>query len=126
MAERSELSHVPALTPEQTKTLRGWVSSFDEAESAKIKAHEIKIQHDVKAVEYYLREKLGAVGLPQHAIQVHFCCTSEDINNLAYALMLKAALEQAWLPAARALVADLAKLAEASKSVAILARTHGQ
>jgi adenylosuccinate lyase len=126
MAERSELSHVPALTPEQTKTLRSWVTSFDETESAKIKAHEIKIQHDVKAVEYYLREKLNAVGLPQHAIQVHFCCTSEDINNLAYALMLKAALEQAWLPAARAFVADLTKLADASKSVAILARTHGQ
>ncbi len=126
MAERSEISHVPALTPEQAATLRSWVQLFDETESAKIKAHEIKIQHDVKAVEYYLREKLNALGLQQHAIQVHFCCTSEDINNLAYALMLKSALEQAWLPAARSFVADLAKLAEASKSVAILARTHGQ
>jgi adenylosuccinate lyase len=126
MAERAEISHVPALTPEQVATLRGWVEKFDESESAKIKAYEIKIQHDVKAVEYYLREKLNALGLPQHAIQVHFCCTSEDINNLAYALMLKSALEQAWLPAARALVSDLAKLAESCKELAILARTHGQ
>jgi adenylosuccinate lyase len=126
MAARSEISHVPALSDEQVRTLRGWVTSFDETESAKIKAHEIKIQHDVKAVEYYLREKLNAIGLKQHAIQVHFCCTSEDINNLAYALMLKAALEQAWLPAARALLADLSKLSEAAKALPILARTHGQ
>jgi adenylosuccinate lyase len=126
MAARTETSHVPELSDEQIATLRSWVENFDEAESAKIKAYEIKIQHDVKAVEYYLREKLNGIGLPQHAIQVHFCCTSEDINNLAYALMLKSALEQAWLPAARAFVTDLGKLAEASKALPILARTHGQ
>jgi adenylosuccinate lyase len=126
MAARAEITHVPALTAEQVATLRGFISNFDETESAKIKAHEVKIQHDVKAVEYYLREKLNALGLPQHGIQVHFCCTSEDINNLAYALMLKSALAEAWLPAARALVADLSKLAVSAKAVAILARTHGQ
>jgi adenylosuccinate lyase len=126
MAQRTELTHVPALSAEQVATLRGWVENFDETESAKIKAHEVKIQHDVKAVEYYLREKLNAIGLPQHAIQVHFCCTSEDINNLAYALMLKSALEQAWLPAAKKLVSDLTQLADSAKDVAILARTHGQ
>jgi adenylosuccinate lyase len=126
MAARRELPHVPELSAEQVATLRSWVEKFDELESAKIKAYEIKIQHDVKAVEYYLREKLNGIGLSQHAIQVHFCCTSEDINNLAYGLMLKSALEQAWLPAARAFVADLAKLADASKALPILARTHGQ
>jgi adenylosuccinate lyase len=126
MAARPELAHVAPLSPEQQATLRSWIDGFDEVESAKIKAHEVKIQHDVKAVEYYLREKLEAVGLAQHAIQVHFCCTSEDINNLAYALMLKAALAQAWLPAARSLVSELARLADSAKSVAILARTHGQ
>jgi adenylosuccinate lyase len=126
MAARSEFTHVPPLGKEQQATLRSWVDGFDEIESAKIKAHEVKIQHDVKAVEYYLREKLDAIGLPQHAIQVHFCCTSEDINNLAYALMLKSALAQAWLPAARGLVNELTHLAESAKSIAILARTHGQ
>jgi adenylosuccinate lyase len=126
MAQRPEISHVAPLGAEQVATLRGWVENFDETESAKIKAHEVKIQHDVKAVEYYLREKLNAVGLPQHAIQVHFCCTSEDINNLAYALMLKNALDEAWLPAARKLVADLTQLSAAAQGVAILARTHGQ
>jgi adenylosuccinate lyase len=126
MAARSEITHVAALTDEQVATLRSWVESFDETESAKIKAHEVRIQHDVKAVEYYLREKLEALGLKQHAIQVHFCCTSEDINNLAYALMLKSALAEAWLPAARQLTSELAKLADAAKSIAILARTHGQ
>src|SRR5882724_10548919 len=126
MAVRAEITHVPALSAEQVAALRGFISNFDETESAKIKAHEVKIQHDVKAVEYYLREKLNALGLPQHGIQVHFCCTSEDINNLAYALMLKSALAEAWLPAARALVADLTKLAVSAKAVAILARTHGQ
>jgi len=126
MAASHEITHVPALSTEQVASLRALVTSFDETESAKIKAHEVKIQHDVKAVEYYLREKLNALGLAQHGIQVHFCCTSEDINNLAYALMLKSALAEAWLPAARALVADLTKLADAAKAVAILARTHGQ
>src|SRR4051812_1519454 len=126
MATRSEITHVAALSADQVATLRGWITSFDETESAKIKAHEVRIQHDVKAVEYYLREKLNAIGLTEHAIQVHFCCTSEDINNLAYALMLKSALDEAWLPAARLLVGDLAKLADSAKGVAILARTHGQ
>ena len=126
MAASDEITHVPALSTEQVASLRALITGFDETESAKIKAHEVKIQHDVKAVEYYLREKLNALGLPQHGIQVHFCCTSEDINNLAYALMLKSALAEAWLPAARALVADLTKLAETAKAVAILARTHGQ
>lgn len=126
MAARSEITHVPALSAEQVRMLRGWVTNFDETESAKIKAHEVKIQHDVKAVEYYLREKLNSLGLTQHAIQVHFCCTSEDINNLAYALMLKSALDQAWLPAARALVGDLSKLSDQAKALPILARTHGQ
>jgi adenylosuccinate lyase len=126
MAQRPEITHVAALTAEQVATLRGWVENFDETESAKIKAHEVKIQHDVKAVEYYLREKLNAVGLPEHAIQVHFCCTSEDINNLSYALMLKNALDQAYLPAAKKLVSDLTALADSSKNIPILARTHGQ
>ena len=126
MAARAEITHVPALTSEQVSALRGFIKSFDETESAKIKAHEVKIQHDVKAVEYYLRERLNALGLPQHAIQVHFCCTSEDINNLAYALMLKSALADAWLPQARTLVTELTKLADSAKAVAILARTHGQ
>ena len=126
MAARPEIDHVPALSPEHVATLRGFITNFDEAEAAKIKAHEVRIQHDVKSVEYYLREKLEAIGLSQHAIQVHFCCTSEDINNLAYALMLKSALAQAWLPAARQLLADLIKLADSAKALPILARTHGQ
>lgn len=126
MAAHPDITHVPAVTGEQRAALRALIDDFDELESAKIKALEVKIQHDVKAVEYYLREKLQAVGLPQHAIQVHFCCTSEDINNLSHALMLKSALAQVWLPAARALVADLARLADASKSLPILSRTHGQ
>src|SRR6185369_1463252 len=126
MAAQAEISHVPALSPEQVAGLRNIIAKFDETESAKIKAHEVRIQHDVKAVEYYLREKLNALGLAQHGVQVHFCCTSEDINNLAYALMLKSALADAWLPAARTLVGELSKLADAAKAIAILARTHGQ
>lgn len=126
MARRSEVEHVPELSTQQVAMLRSWIADFDEIESAKIKAHEVRIQHDVKAVEYYLRERLNACGLPRHAIQVHFCCTSEDINNLAYGLMLKSALSEAWLPRARALVADLSQLADSARSLAILARTHGQ
>src|SRR5579859_5868355 len=92
-----------------------------------IKGIESRTNHDVKAVEYWIRAQLQARGaLPAHLEWVHFGCTSEDINNLAYALMLKGARSTVLVPALNAIVADLDELRKRYASVPMLARTHGQ
>ena len=94
---------------------------------AAIKEIEARTNHDVKAVEYWIREQLQARGaLPAQLEWVHFGCTSEDINNLAYALMAKAALGAVLFPAIDALSAILDALRERHAAVGMLARTHGQ
>jgi adenylosuccinate lyase len=94
---------------------------------AAVKAIEARINHDVKAVEYYVRERLQAAGASAAQLElVHFGCTSEDINNLAYALMLAAARRDQMLPALAALIGQLRMLAHAQAETPMLARTHGQ
>ncbi|HEY7718054.1 MAG TPA: adenylosuccinate lyase, partial [Pedococcus sp.] len=97
------------------------------AEMAEI---ERETQHDVKAVEYFLKRRLTAIApTPEDrglAELIHFCCTSEDINNLSYALMVKGAVEQVWLPAAEALTEAVATMASDLREVPLLAHTHGQ
>ncbi|NMM30284.1 MAG: adenylosuccinate lyase [Cellulomonas sp.] len=124
----------PVLSPREQEYLRGVVASFGAAEIAELGAIEKKTVHDVKAVEYFLKDRLAAAPsvlgdstvLPAVGELVHFACTSEDINNLSYALMVRGAVEQVWLPAARALVADLTALAHEHAGVPLLALTHGQ
>jgi len=82
--------------------------------------------HDVKAIEYYIKRRLAGTSLEELAEVVHIYCTSEDINNLSYALMVKGAIEQVWLPALRAVVEDLSGLAHETAEVPMLSRTHGQ
>jgi adenylosuccinate lyase len=107
--------------------LRGLVVRFSEADAQAIKEIEKTTNHDVKAVEYWLKQRfdntpeLKAVGE-----FVHFACTSEDINNTSHALMLTAARDQVLLPALDALIAALAQLARAQAAQPMLARTHGQ
>jgi adenylosuccinate lyase len=92
-----------------------------------IKRIESRTNHDVKAVEYWLRAELSARGaLPAHLEWLHFGCTSEDINNLAYALMLRGARTTLLLPALNALIALLDGMAESHATVGMLGRTHGQ
>jgi adenylosuccinate lyase len=93
----------------------------------RVKAIELGINHDVKAVEYYLRERLTAVGASAATLElVHFGCTSEDINNLAYARMLRAARNQVLLPEIERIQRALAELATTHAALPMLARTHGQ
>ena len=82
--------------------------------------------HDVKAIEYYIKRRLAGTSLEELAEVVHIYCTSEDINNLSDALMVKGAIEQVWLPALRAVVEDLSGLAHETAEVPMLSRTHGQ
>ena len=94
--------------------------------AAAVKAIEARINHDVKAVEYYVRDELAAAGAAPATLElVHFGCTSEDINNVSYALLLRAAREQMRAPLAT-LVGELTALAHHSARYAMLARTHGQ
>ncbi len=101
--------------------------SFQPADAARVKAIEKTTNHDVKSVEYFVRERLQAAGATAAQLEwVHFGCTSEDINNLCYALMLQQAREQHLLPAMDRLIEQLRALAHAQADTAMLARTHGQ
>ncbi len=123
----------PALSAADVAYLRGVVTGFGAADVARLAELERTTVHDVKAVEYFLKEKiaaapevLGDTVLPSVSELVHFCCTSEDVNNLSYALMVRGAVHEVWLPAASALVDDLAGMARDLADVPLLALTHGQ
>lgn len=126
MAASPHISDLRELTPAEIETLRRIPENFDDDAAMRAKEIEATTRHDVKAVEYLIREKLSGTSLEGVSEWVHFCCTSEDINNLSYALMLKGALEQVWIPAANGLVNVVASIAEKSKDIPLLARTHGQ
>ncbi len=113
------------LTPDEQAGLRAVVSGFGPDDVAELAAIERETVHDVKAVEYYLKRRMTGP-LADLTELVHFCCTSEDVNNLAYALMVRDAVAQVWVPRAAALVDDVAALAVALRAQPMLARTHGQ
>ncbi|MCC3300789.1 adenylosuccinate lyase [Arthrobacter sp. zg-Y895] len=114
------------LTEDQQNQLREIVTSFDGNSVAELGEIEKRTVHDVKAVEYYIADRLPALGLENLKSLVHFGCTSEDINNLSYALGIKGAVENVWLPAAQDLVDQIAAMAEDTRTVPMLSRTHGQ
>ena len=126
MADRGDIADMRGLSGAEREYLQGLVDDFDDEAANRVKAIESATNHDVKAVEYYIREQLAGTSLEDVSEWVHFCCTSEDINNLSHALMLKGALEEEWLPQARALVDGVASLAGETAEMALLARTHGQ
>ncbi len=127
LAAEPSLKEVPPFSAATLKQLDRVVSKFTEADGELVKKIEARTNHDVKALEYFLKGKLG--GNPEIvnvAEFIHFACTSEDINNLAYALMLKAARDEVMLPALDAIIARLAALARKHADAAMLAHTHGQ
>lgn len=126
LAEHSVLPGAEALSDEQKAGLRAIVTNFDAAAITELAEIEKTTVHDVKAVEYFIGRRLPQLGLERLTPLVHFACTSEDINNLAYALGVKGAIEQTWLPAARSLSRELRGMAEQNRDVPMLARTHGQ
>ncbi len=107
--------------------LRGLVSRFSEADAQAIKDIEKTTNHDVKAVEYWLKSRFeNTPELKAAGEFVHFACTSEDINNTSHGLMLKAARQEVLLPTLDTIITTLAALAKAQAEVPMLARTHGQ
>jgi len=121
-----ELFGSTRLAPEEARSLRALVADFGQNEIDELAALEATTRHDVKAVEYLVRNRLAALGLTSVAELTHFACTSEDINNLSYALTIGAAVREVWMPRARAVVASLRALAHDHREVPMLAHTHGQ
>ncbi len=126
MSEESGITHVRGLTDEEKAALRKMVSGFNEEEAKVVKNIEDETRHDVKAVEYYIKKRIKGSSLEGLSESIHFCCTSEDINNLAHALMLRDGINNEWLPAAEDMIKRLCAIAEESANIAMLARTHGQ
>lgn len=114
------------LVPEEQRQLRQLVTEFDDDDIADLARREAVTRHDVKAVEYVVRDRLTALGLTEIAELTHFACTSEDINNLAYAVTIRAAVRDVWMPRARTVVETLRALALSLRDVPMLAHTHGQ
>jgi adenylosuccinate lyase len=126
LTSQSVLPGAGPLSAEQQAALRKIVTDFDGNSVRELAEIEAVTVHDVKAVEYYIGRRLEDIGIDHLKAMVHFGCTSEDINNLSYAVGIKGAVEQAWLPAARSLVAQISDMAEANRDVPMLSRTHGQ
>jgi adenylosuccinate lyase len=114
------------LSEVQKDRLRSLYLGFGQDEIDWLAEKEAVTRHDVKAVEYLVRDRLSIMGLDAIAELTHFACTSEDINSTAYALTVKRAVHDVWLPKLREVIAALKALAEKHKDAAMLARTHGQ
>jgi adenylosuccinate lyase len=126
LSEQSAIPEVRAFTEAEKTLLKGIADDFSEADAARVKEIERTTNHDVKAVEYLIKEKLAETSLADVREWVHFACTSEDINNLAHALMLKGGVENVFLPLADSLVETVARLATEQAETPMLSRTHGQ
>jgi len=125
LADRG-LFGVAPLSHEDRRELRRFAAEFGQDQIDRLAELEAVTRHDVKAVEYLIREHLARIGLTRVAELVHFACTSEDINNLAYALTIGEAIEHVWLPRLDGVVTALTDLAVATRDVPMLAHTHGQ
>ena len=127
LAEVPEIKEVPTLSESAQTSLQEIIDSFSITEANRIKEIEQTTNHDVKAVEYFLKEQFsGDEELNRISEFLHFGCTSEDINNLCHALMLRDAKNQQLIPLADDVISTLAALAKEHAGLAMIARTHGQ
>ncbi|MFY9260375.1 MAG: adenylosuccinate lyase [Gallionella sp.] len=127
LSAQQDIPEIAPFSAETIARLDALNANFSEADAAAIKKIERTTNHDVKAVEYWLREQLGAHADTAGVLEfIHFACTSEDINNLSHALMLKHAREAVMLPALQKVIARLTDLAHQHADLPMLCRTHGQ
>lgn len=127
MLAQAKLPEIPPLSDSASKTLDTIISQFSIADAMRVKEIESGINHDVKAVEYFIKEKIANdKELMASSEFIHFGCTSEDINNLAYGLMLETARQKCILPTLDKLLELLRKFAHDNAALAMMARTHGQ
>src|SRR5688572_12400698 len=127
LAREQAIAEVPPFSAATLAELDALAAGFVEADGDAVKAHERKINHDVKAIEYFLREKLAGNREAAKAAEfIHFACTSEDINNLAHAMMLERSRSVVMLPALDRIIERLDGMARELADAPMLARTHGQ
>ncbi|HEM8864105.1 TPA: adenylosuccinate lyase [Providencia stuartii] len=127
LAATAQIKEVPSFDDDANAYLDAIVANFSEKDAMRIKEIERTTNHDVKAVEYFLKEKVAQVPA-LHAVSefIHFACTSEDINNLSHALMLKTAREEVLLPQWRQIIDKVKAMAQEYRHLPLLSRTHGQ
>jgi adenylosuccinate lyase len=127
LANEPGIAELEPLTADATARLRALAENFDVADAARVKEIERTTNHDVKAVEYFIKERLKDDAELAPALEfVHFACTSEDINNLSYSLMLREARATVLAPALESLVSTLRAMAHQHAGLPMLSRTHGQ
>ena len=127
LAENPGISEVPVLSDSANAFIEALIKDFSEADAQDIKDKEAVTNHDVKAVEYFIKEKLAENTELKASMEfVHFACTSEDINNLSYALMLKDFRSDCLLPELQQVVEAIKEKAHAYADIPLLSRTHGQ
>lgn len=127
LAAQPGIPEVPELSSEAQGILESLLSEFDESCATRVREIERKTNHDVKAIEYFIKERLAEnAELASISEFIHFACTSEDINNLAYGWLLNEARETCLLPVMDELIAAIRRLAEEQAEQPMLARTHGQ
>jgi adenylosuccinate lyase len=127
LAANPAIAEVPAFDQRTTNLLDGLIERFDIEDAQRVKNIEKTTNHDVKAVEYFLKEKIrGNAALEAVSEFFHFACTSEDINNLSYALMLKSGRDTVMIPVMDEIIHNLAALARELAEQPMLSRTHGQ
>jgi len=127
LAQHPDISEVPPLDTQASAFLDDLLANFSEADAERVKAIERTTNHDVKAVEYFLKERVAEQPqLAECSEFLHFACTSEDINNLAHALMLSEGREQVLLAAMDSVIEPLTSMAGEWATLPLLARTHGQ
>ena len=127
LAAAKELAEISPFSAETINELNQAIAHFSEADASQVKAIEARTNHDVKALEYWLKEKFdGNPEIKKASEFIHFACTSEDINNLSHGLMLKSARDAVMLPFLADLMARLSELSQQLANQPMLSRTHGQ
>ncbi len=126
LARAAAIPWVPPLTPQQQAALRTLYRQFTAEDAQAIAAWDRRVNHDVKAVEYWLRERMEALGMQAWCEAVHVALTSEDVNNLAYSLLVRDARDLVLLPMLQQVHARLAALARSEAATPMPGRTHGQ
>ena len=126
LANRDLLGNGAPLTDAEITKLRSVVENFSDDDVAELAKTEATTKHDVKAVEYFIRARLSEIKRDDLLELTHFACTSEDINNLSYAITVRDSIQKVWLPKVEGLLTKLRELAKKYQDVAMLSRTHGQ
>ena len=127
LASHPDIEELPSLNSDDIDFINQLINEFDESDAQAIKDTEATTNHDVKAVEYWIKDQLGErASLKPHLEFVHFACTSEDINNLSHSCMLNAARSQVLIPSITKITDNLKSLAKETGDISMLSRTHGQ